>query len=86
MTRRAERFELVHHAGKVLVHHPVPTREQAVRVGGLRHALAHLVAVRQEVAVHDGDGVEVCAENPSGEEAAHARAEHDSGRTMGGHL
>src|SRR5262249_2291267 len=75
--RRSERLELVHHAREVVVHRLVAAGQQAVRVIGLRNALARLVAFRQRIALHERDAREVAAQGTGGKEPAHAGSEDD---------
>src|SRR5262249_34230954 len=78
--RGSERLELVHHARDILVHRPVAAGQQAVRMVGLRNALARLVALRQRVALHQRDAREVTAQGAGRQQPAHAGSEDDRGR------
>jgi len=64
---------------------PSPLGEQTMRMGGLRHALADPIALRQHVALHDRDLLEVVAQGPCREQPAQTYPKHDSGGMVVGH-
>jgi hypothetical protein len=68
---------LVGPARKELLDHGAAPRQQAVCVLSLRHALARNVRDRKRVALQYRDLSVEIRQHPRGQQAAHARADHD---------
>ena len=59
---RTGRFQGIHQPREVIVHHTVAARQEPVCVGGLRNPFAAVGGPGQDVALDDGDAVEVRAQ------------------------
>ena len=69
--------DLVGPAREKILDHMTAARQQAMRMAALRHALARNVRQRKRVALqHRDHGIEI-RQRPRGEQAAHARADHN---------
>src|ERR1700682_1845311 len=73
----AGRDDLVGPAGKETLDHAASARQQPVRVAPLRHALAGDVGERKQVALQQRDGTKKIRQRPRGQQAAHARPDHN---------
>ena len=69
--------DLVGPAREEILDHVPAARQQAMRMAALRHALARNIRLRKRIALqHGDDGVEI-RQRASGQEAAHAGADHN---------
>jgi hypothetical protein len=75
--RSAHLTEFFHQTREVMIHHSIPTGQQAMRMSGLWNAFARFCTVGQKIPFDDRNVTTMIAERPSGEQPAHTGPKHD---------